>query len=345
MTRFISALILAAATSFCAAAEQAIQLVDKVPLQYTVVRGDTLWGVSAKFLQEPWRWPEIWRMNQAEIKNPHRIYPGDVIVLDRDDNGNPFLRKQAQTQTQSGRLQPKVYVESIDEAIPPIPPNVIEPFISEPLVIEAGELDKAARITATQQDRVFLGAGDAAYVDDADPSVQKWQIYRNGKPLLDPVDPKKILGYEAFYLGSATQVRAGQPATFKILSAKQEIGHNDRLIPFVRQGLANYLPHKPSFRVDARIVSVYGGVGSGGRSSIISLSQGRADGFEIGHVVALERDRVVTEQNEAGKRVEVVLPSERFGLAFVFRTFEHISYALVMQSEGSLEVGDLVHTP
>ena len=339
MIRIISALILTMAAALCGAATPPIQLSDSAPDRHIVVPGDTLWGISAEFLKEPWRWPEIWRMNREQIKNPHWIYPGDIIILDRDANGNPLLRKQ------NARLQPQVYSEQVDQAIPPIPPNVIEPFISAPLVIEAGQLDKAARIVATQQDRVFLGRGDLAYVDDADPAQQKWQVYRNGKPLLDPEDPNKILGYEAFYLGTATQLKPGQPATFELLSTSQEVGRGDRLVPAARPPLVAYVPHKPDTSIDGRLVSVYGGVGSAGRGSIVSLNRGSADGLEIGHVLALERNRTIVERNENDQKVNIQIPAERVGLVFVFRTFDHISYALVVQSEGAVAVNDFVRTP
>lgn len=343
MIRIISALILTMATALSSAAPTPpIQLSDSAPDRHVVVPGDTLWGISAEFLKEPWRWPEIWRMNRDQIKNPHWIYPGDIIVLDRDANGNPLLRKQ---NTRNSKLQPQVYSEQMDQAIPPIPPNVIEPFISAPLVVESGQLDKAARIVATQQDRVFLGRGDVAYVDDADPSQQKWQVYRNGKPLLDPEDSKRVLGYEAFYLGAAAQTKPGQPATFEILSATQEIGREDRLMPATRPTLVAYVPHKPDTTIDGRIVSVYGGVGSAGRGSIVSLNRGSEDGLEIGHVLALERNRTIVERDENDKKVSIQIPPERVGLIFVFRVFNHISYALVVQSEGTVGVNDFVRTP
>ncbi len=339
MNRIIAALVLVVATTLCAAAGQPIQLADSAPQRHVVVPGDTLWDISAQFLKEPWRWPEIWRMNREEIKNPHRIYPGDVIVLDRDINGNPLLR------VQDGKLRPKVYSAQMEQAIPAIPPNVIEPFISVPLIIEANGLDGAARIVATQQDRVFLGNGDLAYVNDADPSKTQWQVYRNGKPLLDPADPKRILGYEAFYLGTATQTIPGQPATFQIQAAKQEIGRGDRLVPAARPALVAYIPHKPEVQLDGRVISIYGGVGSAGRGSIISLNQGSSNGIEIGHVLALERNRTVVQRDEADRKIDVQIPPERVGLAFVFRTFERISYALVVQSAGTIGVNDFVRTP
>lgn len=343
MIRIISALILALAATLCGAAVAPLQLADSAPERHIVVPGDTLWGISARFLKEPWRWPEIWRMNSEQIRNPNRIYPGDVIVLDRDGDGRPLLR--VQNERSRDRLQPKIYSEQMTGAIPPIPPNVIEPFISAPLVVEANALDSAARIVATQQDRVFLGNGDVAYVANADPAKPHWQIYRNGKPLLDPADPKQILGYEAFYLGTATQIRAGSPATFEVLSAKQEIGRGDRLVPSVRPALVSYVPHAPEATIDGRVISVYGGVGTGGRGSIVSLNRGAKDGLEIGHVLALERNRTVVERDESDRKVNVQIPPERTGLVFVFRVFERIAYALIVQSEGTIEVNDFVRTP
>ncbi len=338
MIRILSALILAAAAALVNAADQPLKLADAAPQQHVVVPGDTLWDISAKFLKEPWRWPEIWRMNKAQIKNPHRIYPGDVIILGRDAKGEPFLRLESQ-------LRPQIYAEQLRDAIPPIPPNVIEPFISTPLIVEERGLDSAARIVATQQDRVFLGKGDTAYVANADPAQKDWQVYRNGKPLYDPENDKLILGYEAFHLGSAMQTKSGDPAIFEVVTAKQEIGRGDRLIPAVRPTLVDYVPHRPDGAIDGRIISVYGGVGTGGRLSIVSVSRGSRDGVEIGHVLALERNRTVVQRDENDNKVNVVIPAQRFGLAFVFRTFERISYALVVQSDGTIEVNDFVRTP
>ena len=154
-----------------------------------------------------------------------------------------------------------------------------------------------------------------------------------------------ILGYEEFHLGTARQIKAGDPAVFEIVTAKQEIGRGDRLVPSVRPTLVDYVPHRPEGAVDARVVSVYGGVGSGGRLSIVALSRGTQDGLEIGHVLALERNRTVVQRDEDDKKVNVVIPPERYGLAFVFRLFDRISYALVVQSDGTVEVNDFVRTP
>jgi hypothetical protein len=370
MIRILSLLVLAAFSHLCAglatAAEAAPNLAEEAPRpaeppklaeaapsQYTVVPGDTLWDISAKFLQEPWRWPEIWRMNQAQIKNPHRIYPGDVIVLDRDADGKPYLRldsKRGDARADNAgqddsRQSPRVLEELLSEVIPPIPPNVIDPFIATPLFVEQDALRLAPRIVATQEDRVFLGNGDMAYVEGADSTQKKWQVFRSGKPLYDPEHPGQILGYEVFHLGSATQTLPGQPAVFEIDDAKQEIGSGDLLVPSTRPELVDYIPHPPNHPVDGRVASVYGGVGAGGKLSIVAINRGSGDGLEIGHVLALERNRVVEQRDENDRMKRVFIPPLRFGLVFVFRTFEHVSYALAVQADGLIQINDFIRTP
>ncbi|MBI4742964.1 MAG: LysM peptidoglycan-binding domain-containing protein [Betaproteobacteria bacterium] len=338
MIRIISALMLAVAAASCGAGGQPLQLADSAPHRHIVLPGDTLWSIAGKFLKEPYRWPELWRLNGDQIKNPHRIFPGDIIVLDRDADGNPRLR------TQNGKLAPQIYAEQLRQSIPSIPPELITPFLSVPLIAEANELDNAARIVATQQTRVFLGNGDIAYVTDADPAQQKWQIYRKTRPISDP-DTKNVLGYEAYYLGTARQNEAGNPATFEIISAKEEISRGDRLMPSLPPPLINYVPHAPETQIDGRIVSVYGGVNEAGQWSTLLLNRGSNDGIEIGHVLALHRNRVLDQRDEDGRKETVRVPEERYGLLFVFRTFDRLSYALVMQSEGPVTVNDFVRTP
>jgi len=343
MNRIISALLLALTASLAQAADPApLQVADNAPQRHIVVRGDTLWGISAQFLKEPWRWPEIWQLNKEQIKNPHLIYPGDVIVLDRDANGNPRLRLAGEN-----RLQPKIYSEPLAETIPSIPQNVIEPFISEPLIVEDSTVNHGARIVAMQEERVFLGTGDTAFVEGASdrPQQAAWQVYRPAKPLRDP-ETNEVLGYEAFYLGTARQKEPGEPGVFQIASAKQEIGRGDRLLPAQHPQLVNYVPHRPEKDVSGRVVSVYGGVGSAGRNSVITLNRGRTDGLEVGHVLALYRHRSDTFRNdETDKKETVQLPDQRYGLVFVFRTFDRLSYALVLNSNGTVNINDGLRNP
>lgn len=339
MIRIISALILAVAATLCSAAGQPIQLADNAPDRHIVVPGDTLWGISGKFLKDPWRWPEIWRLNKDQIKNPHRIYPGDVIVLEHDADGNPRLVLQT-----ASRLQPRIHAEQINQAIPSIPSNIIEPFLSAPLVVDEAGMNDAARIVATQQDRVFIANGDLAYVANAKPEINMWQVYRKGRPMPDP-ETREVLGYEAYYLGTARQIEPGNPATFQIVTSKEEIGRGDRLLPSSRPPLIDYAPHRPEQNIDGRLISVYGGVGEGGRLSIVALNKGSNDGLEIGHVLSLQRNRVITQRDEDDRKESVQIPDERYGLVFVFRVFERISYALVVQAEGSVVVNDYARSP
>jgi len=343
MNRIISALLLALTASFAQAADPApLQVADNAPQRHIVVPGDTLWGISAKFLKEPWRWPEIWRMNSEQIKNPHRIYPGDVIVLDRDANGNPLLRLAG-----NGKLEPKVYQSDLDTTIPSIPPNVIEPFISQPLIVDDATVNNGARIVAMQEERINLGNGDKAFVTGASdrPDQELWNIYRPGKPMLDP-ETKELLGYEAFFLGTAVQKQPGEPGVFEIRTFKQEIGRGDRLQPAERPQLISYVPHKPDHEVRVRVLSVYGGVGTAGTSSVIALTGGKQAGLETGHVLALYRDRSDSFYNsETNKTETVLLPPERYGLVFVFLSYERVAYALVMNSYGAITLGDLLLTP
>lgn len=347
MVRIISALILAV-TAVCASAAEPLQLVDNPPDRHVVVRGDTLWGISGKFLKEPWRWPEIWNMNREQIKNPHLIYPGEVVFLDRS-GATPRLRIGKPLNSGTGgtvKLEPQIYSTPDKTAISSIPPNIIEPYLSQPLVIEQGQLNSAPRIVAGPEYRNLMGAGDkgfASIIPDA--SVLKWHIFRPGKPLTDP-DTNEIIGYEAFFLGNAQLVQPGEPAVFQITAAKEEIVPGDRLVPAPPTNLIAYVPHRPDQQVAARIMSIYGGVDQGARGSIVSLSRGYKDGLEIGSVLALFRNRVAERIAEDGSgRVYTPIPEERYALVFVFRVFDRVSYALVLDSSIPVTVGDSARNP
>ena len=340
-----------------------LKLQESAPDRYIVVPGDTLWGLAAKFLKDPWRWPELWKMNQDQIKSPHRIFPGNVIVLDRS-GPQPELKMG-----QTVKLEPRVRSTDLDtSAIPSISPRTIEPFLSRPLVVEPDGLQSAPRIISAQADRVYLGSGDAAYVkgvkDAKNDSV--WHIYRQGKALVDP-RTQTTLGYEAVFLGSARVTRSGDPATIQIFNAKQEIGVGDRLVAAGPLTHASYAPHAPGKPVLGQIIATYGGLVETGPQNIVVLNLGTRDGVEIGHVLALSRlGRNLVESNPvpwynrpAGevfgsmggafpldtKKDGTKLPDERYGTAFVFRTFDRVSYALVMSASQPVQLYDVVSTP
>ena len=347
------------------------------PDQYTVQRGDTLWGISSKFLSEPWRWPDIWRLNKDQIKNPHLIYPGNVVRLDR-----------ATGMLSIDRVEPRVRVEPLAaEAIPTIPLKVIEPFLARPLVIERGGLDRAPQIVATQEGRFNVGAGARAYVDGlANAKENLWQIYRPGNPLVDP-DTNQALGYEAIYLGTARLTRHGnktEPSTIAILSAVQEISEGDRLVVAPQPQLFSFAPRAPEKPVRARIMSIYDGRndarfdyygtspitqgvligrsteaeqqqlygGETGGLAVVSLNKGAKDGLEPGHVLALYRSTTIIRDRSVGpfymgdpRTPPFPLPEERYGLLMVFRVFENLSYALTLNVERPVAPGDVAAKP
>lgn len=340
MLRIISALIFAA-TAVCVQANEPLNLVNNPPERHVVAKGDTLWSISSRFLKTPWRWPELWRMNREQIRNPHKIYPGDIVWLDMSD-GQPRLRLGKPVVS---RLEPKVHAEPIAQAIPSIPASAIEPFISQPLITEAGEENAAVRIVATQEDRVLLGNGDTAFVSGiSDASIEKWQVFRPGKPLKDP-ETGNVIAHEAFFLGNASLVQVGDPATVRINVAKEEITRGDWLRPAPLPSIVAYVPRRPEIEINARIANIYGGVSEAGAGSVVTLNQGAADGLENGHVLALYRKRVSVDLDAAQKRVTTTIPDERYALVFVFRTFEKVAYALVVESSRSVVVGDAARNP
>ena len=341
----IAALIFALCVPAFAQQATPVQVKENAPDRYIVEKGDTLWGISGKFLKEPWRWAEIWKLNQEQIKNPNRIYPGNVIVLDRSGS-EAQLRLMADTV----KLTPRVRGEATSAAIPSIPSSIIEPFLSQPLVVEQDGLDRAPRVVATEENRVHIGAGNLAYVSGlGDSKTNAWRLYRPGKALIDP-ESKKTLGYEAVFLGTGTVEKAGEPATLRITSARQEIGRGDRLIAAGAPQANNYLPHAPENALSGRVLAIYGGLREAGRNAIVTLNRGARDGIENGHVLALYRlGKTVDEKagDRGGERVvnTVKLPDERYGLVFVFRTFDQVSYALVMESSRPVNINDVVQKP
>jgi hypothetical protein len=337
-----------ASTNLTHAAEQGpeIRLQDGAPDRYIVEKGDTLWSIAAKFMKDPWRWPEIWRMNQDQVKNPARIFPGNVIVLDR--NTSPARLLVGETV----RLTPQIRSEAVAEAeIPSIPPREIEPYLSQPLVIEAGGLEKAPRIVATEESRVYLGEGGIAYATGLGADTKStWMVYRPGRSLVDP-DSKTTLGTEAIFLGTARVKRVGNPATIEIINARQEISSGDRLIASRPVSISRYVPHAPATVIRGKVIGMYDGLptSESPRNSVVAISRGKRDGLEEGHVLAIMRAGATVADREAPVSRDIAptfsLPAERYGLLFVFRVFDAVSYALVMESTRPVAPGNIVQTP
>ncbi len=332
------------------------------PDRYVVVPGDTLWGISQRYTDSPWRWPELWNLNKEQIRNPHLIYPGYVLVLDRErgrlsiagtePGPVPGPAPETGTGSEGVRLGPRIRAESLAaQGIPSIPASVIEPFLTRPLVVEPEGLDKAPTIVGTQGDRVILAAGNTAYVRGIGTSKEEtWYVYRRGGALVDP-DTNRTLAYEAVYLGTAQLTRSGDPATVVLTSAVREVEAGDKLVAAGQPQPVNYAPRAPATQIRGRVMSIYGDhgrVGEAGPQMIISINRGRADGIEPGHVLALYalggtvRD---TSKPRDAPDALIKLPNERAGLAFVFRVFDRVSYALVMHITRPVSPLDVVQTP
>lgn len=382
MRKAIISLILLLTPALPALAADAGALKEDAPDRYIVVPGDTLWSISGRYLKDPWKWPELFKMNQDQIKNPHRIYPGNVLVLDR--SAQEAQLRLLQDQANTVKLSPKVRAESLAaKAIPTIQPSAIEAFLSKPLVVGQTELDGAARITATQESRVAIGAGNTAYAQGLSKDKgEVWQVFRRGDALIDP-DTKETLGYEAIYLGDARVLKFAEQSTIEIVTSTQEIYVGDRLLPASKTPPTfAYAPRAPQKSLRGRIVSAYGSVNEAGPTSIIALSKGSRDGLEVGHVLAIYRSQVAARyghrtsplygrQGPTGSdetrpyyqettsrdsplyaRGEPIsnadiakLPDERYGLVMVFRTFDRASFGLVMQASRPVAVHDIVTNP
>lgn len=333
-------------------------LAPNAPDSHTVQRGDTLWGISSMFLKNAWRWPELWGMNLQQIRNPHLIYPGQVLVLEKRD-GRAYLRVAQGEGPPSNtvRLSPRVRSELLDNgAIATIPLHLIGPFLNEAVVFDNNDLDAGPRIVATQEGRVMLSRGETAYVRGDLGGARDFRLFRQLTPLVDPLT-KEVLGFEGRYVGTAEHVKAGSmlvaasgkgvvvPDTFRITTTRLEAVVGDRLSPVPQQELVAYVPHAPASQVEGHIVSIYGDGLRAGQNQVVSINRGLRDGMERGHVLALWRAGRDAVDTTGGPKVAMRLPDERHGLLFVFRVFERVSYALVLNVQDPVRAGDRFTQP
>ncbi len=331
------------------------ELAANAPDVYTVKRGDTLWGISGLFLKRPWRWPELWGMNLQQIRNPHLIYPGQTLYLDKS-NGRARLRMGA-APNNTVRLSPHARASGLGNgALASIPFHLIEPFLTEAVIFESDALNSAPRIVATQEGRVLLSRGDTAFVRGDLGADTAYRIFREARALKDPTTGE-ILGYEAPYVGTAEYVRQGEtltgtdgkpeivPASFIVTSIRQEANVGDRLAPVASQEFMNYAPHSPDKPLSGQLVSIYGGATMAGQNQIVTLNRGASDGIERGHVLALLRDGARAIDTTDPARARLKLPDERQGTLFVFRVFNRMSYALILTVDEPVKVGDKFTQP
>lgn len=347
------------------------ELAPDAPERYTVKRGDTLWAIAGMYLKKPWRWPELWGMNLQQIRNPHLIYPGQVLVLTRV--GDRAMLQLAGDEPPTVKLSPRVRAQPLDDAIPALPPGVIEPFLADVTVVDATLHEQAPRIVAGPEQRVLLGRGDRAYARGhsgpgaalsgealampAGGGPRPLDIYRQAQPLKDP-ETGELLGYEAHRIGQAVLARSERqdtgadgravvvPATIDIVHAREEVRLGDRLLPARTQPRGPYVPHAPSEPVRGQVVKIHGeAVHFAGQHQVVVLNRGRDHGLQDGHVLALLKDGGRVTDRTDPTRPELQLPGERNGVMMVFRTFDRVAYALVLQITDGVKVGDRFTNP
>ncbi len=328
------------------------------PDEYTVQEGDTLWGIADMFLVDPWLWPEIWQVN-PDIENPHLIYPGDEIILKyvggdpmltlrRGDASRTFKMKPDQKVRQGDRyerLEPAVRIEPLTSAIPAIPLDAIASLMNSGRIVEEDYLEGAPYIIGGKTDTLVFGAGDRVYArGDWAEDTSTYGVFRDGNTYIDP-ETGELLGHEALELGTAKAIdREGDIVTFRLTSTNQGIRFGDRLLPTEERRVdSTFYPSAPDEQVDGLIMTVLGGVTQVGRNDVVVINRGENAGLQPGHVLAIDKRGALIKDRMTNETVQ--LPSERAGLLMVFRSFEKLSYALVLQASEPLRIDDIVTNP
>ncbi len=312
------------------------------PDRYVVVRGDTLWDISAMFLRDPWLWPEVWYVN-PQIENPHLIYPGDILTLVYV-NGRPQLRLSRGGDL---KLSPRMRAESLDNAIPTIPLDAIKQFMTRSIVVDESELNTAPYVLQSADEHVVSGAGDRIYVrgiEGRDNAL--FDIFETGEAYIDP-DTDEILGYKALYIGSGPVQQFGDPATILLTETTQEVRAGHRLRPSDNSDpVLRFQPHPTPPATEGHIISVIGGVTQIGQFNVVALDLGTREGMEPGHVMRIFQQGETVRDRFSGERQDKVkLPDEDAGLLMIFRTFEKVSFGLIMKATRAIHINDYVRTP
>ncbi|MBT8767353.1 LysM peptidoglycan-binding domain-containing protein [Pseudomonas boanensis] len=341
MRKSLLALLLLAASGL---AQAAVELKDGHPERYTVVRGDTLWDISGKFLRQPWKWPEIWHAN-PQIENPHLIYPGDVLTLVYVD-GQPRLMLNRGASRGTIKLSPTVRSTPMAEAIPTIPLEAINSFLlSNRIIDDPAQFDSAPYIVAGNAERVVSGAGDRVYARGAFSEEQPaYGIFRQGKTYLDP-NTQEFLGINADDIGGGEVVaEEGDIATMELTRSTQEVRLGDRLFPSEERAVnSTFMPSEPASEIDGLILDVPRGVTQVGQFDVVTINKGKRDGLAEGNVLAVFKTGETVRDRITGENIKI--PDERAGLLMVFRTYDKLSYGLMLQATRPLEVMDKVHNP
>lgn len=337
--------------------EPVVMLRPDYPQSYTVVRGDTLWDISSRFLKDPWMWPELWQVN-PQVNNPHLIYPGDVLTLYFVD-GKPMMKverptakpqpKPQQDLPRSGfpvvKYSPAVREVSLDSAVPTIPLDKIRQYLSRPQVVTEDELEAMPYVVSYTDERLLGGGGNTFYARGIEPGTQaaEYVLLRTGQEYVDP-ETDEVLGYEGVYLGDVRMVKMGDPATMMITRSTREIMRGDRLVPKTENALPfRYMPRPPTKPIRGKIISVVDGVANIGQYQVVVLNLGRQEDVEPGHVLAVMQAGAEVDDTVDGGDVQ--LPDLQAGTLMVFRVFERVSYGLIVNAERAIHTLDTVTNP
>ncbi|WP_207060753.1 LysM peptidoglycan-binding domain-containing protein [Motiliproteus sp. SC1-56] len=316
-----------------------INLADDYPDQYVVVKGDTLWDISARFLESPWLWPKVWTVN-PQIDNPHLIYPGDIVYL-VFVNGKPELRLKRGDR----KLSPEIRTSSLEQAIPAIPLQDIKSFLSDNLVLSENLLDKAPYVIGGVNESIIAGAGDRVYArgDLPDDEQNYFGVYRPARTYTDP-DTGEVLGYESQSIGGGYLVNTKDDIlTLELKRTSEEVRVLDRVLPTQEQVVQSvFYPSAPATELSGKILSVLRGVAKIGQFDVVAINLGQREGLEPGHVFHVYKQGEIIKDPVTGEML--TLPKERGGVVMVFNVFEKVSYALVMEAQNTLSVLDEVRS-
>ncbi len=322
-----------------------VRIRPDAPRHYVVKKGDNLWDIAAKFLKDPWHWPEIWYLN-PHIHNPHLIYPGDVLTLTYTASGRPRLQlSRGPGAPRTVRIKPKVRVEPLGQAIPTIPYDAVAQFLAEPRVLDRDALDSAPYVLrAVNGAQLVVGASQRVYVRGLPSKPRsRYQIVHKGPALRDP-KTGKLLGYEAIAVGEARILKGSDPGIAMVEKANREVRAGDRLLPPPASNFRPYFtPRPPAKKLHGQILSVYDGLSEIGQYQIVTIDLGKSDGLKVGNVLGIYQRGSRTRDPVTG--ADVQLPPQRAGILMAFRIYRHVSYALVMRATRSIHVLDVVHNP
>lgn len=319
-----------------------VRLNPQHPERYVVRKGDTLWDISAMFLRDPWFWPEIWYAN-PQVRNPHLIYPGDVLTLVYMDGRPRIILERGETGARADRLEPRVRAEALEDAIFTIPYDRIAAFLSRPTVLDRETVEKAPYILTSRRGHLAHGSNTEVYVRGAEfAELEDYSVIHVGVPLRDP-DSKRLLGYEGIYVGEGQIIRSGDPATLYLRETNREALNGDKLLPVETDFPLRFIPRAPDQQIDGRIINVLDGVSLVGSYQIVTLNRGAKHGLEPGHVLAVWQAGENVRDRIGGGRAQ--LPDEYAGFLMVFRSYDEISYGLIMRATNEIRLLDKVLNP